>query len=510
MSMMSAFRTRLAEFASARGAFGAQAMTTRSPQELFVLLVPMIVIFVMTVFSGALAVDGDPFFHIAAGQWMIDNGQFIRSDFYSHTMTGEPLHPHEWLFQVIMAAVYGPTGWAGMHLLLGFAFAATTFILARALLRYLDPVPALYVLIFAVIVLKGWVTLRPHIAAMPILALFTDELLLARRDNRLPRLWLVAALMVIWVNLHGSFLFGIALMGPFAVEAVLEAKNKARVATQWGVSILVVTVAALVNPSGIDGLLFPLLFSFSGANTHFPDWAPLVLAEDVPSEAAFLAGLAAILLLGVRLPPIRLLVLIGMLHITLEHRRFVAVLAIVGALLLAEPLAQAIAKRGWSAQPAQKYSPHVAFGVARFVCLAIAIITLLRPFTLQESSLAPITALSRVSKGIASRPVFNELTMGGYLIFTGHRIFVDGRADVYGADFLTNYDKIIGQDREALESTFAKYNVAWTILPPSSGAVAILDQLPDWCRFYADDMAVVHVKDCSSKTVPSQPPPTVP
>jgi hypothetical protein len=280
---------------------------------------------------------------------MIDNGAFIRSDFFSHTMTGQPLHPHEWLFQVIMAAVYRLTGWGGMYVLLGLAFAATTFILSRALLRYLDPVPALYVLIFALIVLKGWVTLRPHILAMPILALFTDELLLARSENKSPRLWLIAALMLAWVNLHGSFLFGIALMAPFAVEAVLEAKDRARVAAQWGASILTAAVAAMLNPSGIHGLLFPLIFSFSGANAHFPDWRGLVLAEDLPSQAAFLAGLAAILLLGVRLSPIRLIVLIGMLHITLEHRRFVAILAIVGAILLAEPIAQAIAKRGWSA-----------------------------------------------------------------------------------------------------------------------------------------------------------------
>jgi len=173
------------------------------------------------------------------------------------------------------------------------------------------------------------------------------------------------------------------------------------------------------------------------------------------------------------------------------------VLAIVGALLLAEPLGQAIAKRGWSAQPGHKRRPHMALGAATAVCLAIAIITLLRHFTLQESSLAPTTALSRVPKDIAALPVFNELTMGGYLIFSGHKIFVDGRADVYGADFLTNYDRMIHADREAVETTFAKYNIAWSILPPSNGAVAVLDQLPGWCRFYADAMAVVHVKDCN-------------
>jgi hypothetical protein len=472
------------------------AVTTRSPQELFVLLVPAIAVFAIMVFGNTLAVDGDPFLHIAAGQWMIDNGAFIRSDFYSHTMAGRPLHPHEWLSQVIMAAVYGLAEWHGMFVLLGGAFAATTFILSRALLRYLDPVPALYVLIFALIVLKGWMTMRPHVLAMPILALFADELLVARNENRSPRLWFLCPLMLAWVNLHGSFLFGLALMGPFAVEAVLEPTARKRVAVEWGISILVVAAAAMLNPSGVDGVLYPLLFSMSG-DADFPEWRPLVLADDMPSQAALLAGLAAILLLGVRLQSVRLIVLIGMLHIALEHRRFVAVLAIVGALLLAEPLAQALAKRGWSAPPAPKHRGHAAFGAAMAVCLAVAIGGHLRPVSLRESTLVPITALSHVPIDIASRPVFNELSTGGYLIFTGHRIFVDGRADVYGAEFLTNYRKIISPDAEAMESTFAKYHIGWTILPPSNGAVALLDRLPGWCRFYTDDVAVVHVRNCN-------------
>ncbi len=480
-------------------------MTTRTPQQLFVLLVPAIVVFAVVVFGDTLAVDGDPFLHIAAGQWMIDNGAFIRSDFYSHSMTGQKLHPHEWLFQVIMAATYRLAGWHGMYVLLGLAFGATAVILSRALLRYLEPVPALYVLLFALVVLKGWVTLRPHLFAMPILALFADELLLARKENRPPRPLLIAPLMLVWANLHGSFLFGLALMAPFALEAVLEAKDRARVAAQWGASIAVATGAAVLNPSGIEGLLFPVVFSLSGANAYFPDWQGLVLAEDLPSQVAFLAGLAVILLLGVRMAPIRLIVLIGMLHITLEHRRFVAVLAIVGALLLAEPLAQALARRGWAAQPAHKRRPHAALGVAVVACAAIVIAAVLRPVSLRDSSLAPITALSRIPQEIASLPVFNELSMGGYLIFTGHRIFVDGRADVYGAEFLANYDKIISQDRDAMETTFAKYNIAWTILPPSNGAVAVLDRMPGWCRYYADDMAVVHVKDCKKQPARTDP-----
>ncbi|HWE06558.1 MAG TPA: hypothetical protein VG274_07605, partial [Rhizomicrobium sp.] len=95
---------------------------------------------------------------------------------------------------------------------------------------------------------------------------------------------------------------------------------------------------------------------------------------------------------------------------------------------------------------------------------------------------------------LAAQPVFNEYSMGGYLIFRGIRPFIDGRGDMYGATFAENYARIIKPDRHAMETTFSKYKVMWTILTPDNAANGILDMLPGWRILYRDKFAIIYVR----------------
>ena len=63
---------------------------------------------------------------------------------------------------------------------------------------------------------------RPHMLALPIAAAWSAGLLAARDRGRAPPLAL-AALMTLWANMHGGFIFGLMLIGPFALEALAEA-----------------------------------------------------------------------------------------------------------------------------------------------------------------------------------------------------------------------------------------------------------------------------------------------
>ena len=107
----------------------------------------------------------------------------------------------------------------------------------------------------------------------------------------------------------------------------------------------------------------------------------------------------------------------------------------------------------------------------------------------------PVTALSHVPPSIARTPVFNQYSLGGYLMFIGVRPFIDGRADMYGDAFMTNYGRIVtDQDIAALQQTFAKYGVVWTVFAPGHPFNAFLDELPGWRLLYQDKFAVVHVR----------------
>ena len=66
---------------------------------------------------------------------------------------------------------------------------------------------------------------RPHVLALPLAAAWGAGIIAARDRGRAPPLWL-AALMLVWANMHGGYIFGLVLMGPFALEAVIEAPTE--------------------------------------------------------------------------------------------------------------------------------------------------------------------------------------------------------------------------------------------------------------------------------------------
>jgi hypothetical protein len=57
---------------------------------------------------------------------------------------------------------------------------------------------------------------------------------------------------------------------------------------------------------------------------------------------------------------------------------------------------------------------------------------------------------------------------------------------------LSPYERFQSGDAAAVETTLARYDIAWTIFAPDSRIVAVLDHEPGWRRLYADATAVIH------------------
>jgi len=79
-------------------------MTQQNPKFLRYLLPSISVLLWMITFVGVLVNgpkmingDGDLGRHITVGNYILSNHVIPLTDVFSHTMTGEPLTPHEWL-----------------------------------------------------------------------------------------------------------------------------------------------------------------------------------------------------------------------------------------------------------------------------------------------------------------------------------------------------------------------------------------------------------------------------
>jgi hypothetical protein len=441
-------------------------------------------------FAPQLFNDADTYWHIRAGEWMLNHDAILRSDPFSYTMADKPWNAQEWLAEIAMALAWRADAWNGLHILFGLATGATCFIMASELRRRMDAASAVLACVMGLACVVGSLLARPHLLALPLLAAWSVGLIRARDEDRAPSFWLLL-LIPLWANLHGSFMFGLALAAALGVEAVAEsATRRLAAARDWALFVVAGCVAAMITPQGLDGLLFPLhLMAMSGL-AYIGEWHPTSFATVTPFEIALLAAIFVVATRGIRLSPIRAAIVLGLLYMALAHARHQMLLGISGTLLLAK----AFSRTDGALPDAERHAPIIA------LCVSIAFLALLSlrfvlPTTRSNDWTSPIAALVSVPAPLRQTPVLNDYSFGGYLIFEGVKPYIDSRADLYGDRFLDNYGTIIAPDRAALAATLIRYRIRWTMLAARSPLVAVMDTLPGWRRVHTDDVAVVHVDD---------------
>ncbi len=446
-------------------------------------------IFAYLSFSQNLFNDGDTSWHLAAGRLILDTRSVPDADPFSFTFRGHPWVAHEWLAEAVMAAVFRLGAWGALGVLFGFAVSALILILGVELGRHVPVRRMLVVLAAVFMVLAPFVLARPHVLAWPLLAGWTLVLLRAREAGRSPPIP-AALLMLLWANLHGSFLFGLVLVGVFGLEALLQEPDRRRTLQGWSAFGFASLALALATPHGIHGLFFPLQVSSMEALPLIMEWRPSSLSEDLPFLLVLAATIAFLLYRrpGISLP--RLILLGALLYLSLSHARHQPLLAIVATLLLAEPLSRGSILEASSARP--RVVPLLATFLAG--AAVVAGIRLSFPTQRTESATSPIAAIETISPALHDLPVLNSYGFGGPLILHGISPFIDGRADMYGDRFLFEHHRIVAGDVAAFRHAALRWGIKWTILSPGEPLVRMLDQAPGWRRVYADEFAVVHAR----------------
>lgn len=451
---------------------------------------------------GALLHDPDTYLHIAAGRWMLAHGALPVHDPFSYTFAGARWVPHEWLAELVMAAVYRAAGWNGLVLLTIACFAASLGLLARFLLRRAEPFSALIATALAAAMVEGHLLARPHMLAMPLLVVWSGALFAARDDGAAPPFRLLPV-MVLWANLHDSYLFGVLLAFYLAAEAVLAGPWR-REARRWGVFAALALAAALVTPNGIAGLAQPFrLMAMPALQSSFIEWLSPNFQDFQPLEIVLLGLVALGLTTGIRVPLTRVLVLIGLCHMALAHSRHGDLLGLVGPLAVMGSLGPQLAAR-IRAAPLSAVS-HIAARLAEpaaapaiaLSCAAVAAISLpllLRPIVRTDDAVTPAAALAMAARLGLSGHVFNSEAFGGYLVFRGIPTFIDGRIELYGNAFLARYLDALNGNAHRLESLLDGWRVSWALLQPQDAAAGCLDHLPGWRRVYSDARAVIFVR----------------
>jgi hypothetical protein len=92
--------------------------------------------------------------------------------------------------------------------------------------------------------------------------------------------------------------------------------------------------------------------------------------------------------------------------------------------------------------------------------------------------------------------MYNLYRWGGYLIwrlYPERSVFIDGRADVYGDEFIEEYLQVY-QLREGWDESLARYDVGLVLIDRTSALSTVLKETPAWDCSYTDELAAVFVR----------------
>jgi hypothetical protein len=312
------------------------------------------------------------------------------------------------------------------------------------------------------------------------------------------RLWLLPLLAVVWANCHGGFFLGWIVCSAYAAEALWKRSPAAR--RLLIVTGLVVLLSGL-NPNGFAAIAAVQRYRSSALQSTLIEWSRADLWGPPYAFDLLLYAAAAALIISWRrvrlsdwllfgafaaaaLSAFRNEMLIGLLAPILIASYFPWKRALprLAQLAAAPALAAALAWGIWSGHFFQLRAAEWRYpaGAAQF---------------LQDHH---ITA-----------PLFNTYEDGGYLIWRGQRVFIDGRA--LSESVFQDYRKILGSPPAdpARAETLARYGIGAIVLNAfeyNSGVLypltLTLARSPDWKLVYDDPEAMVFLRDAPAGIQP--------
>ena len=105
----------------------------------------------------------------------------------------------------------------------------------------------------------------------------------------------------------------------------------------------------------------------------------------------------------------------------------------------------------------------------------------------------PTAAVAFMEREHPPEPVMNHYNWGGYFIwklYPQYRVFMDGRADVYGDAFMTDFGSCYYLTHNWKE-TLDRWSIHTIVLPPDAPLITALKTSPQWREIFADSQAVI-------------------
>lgn len=309
-----------------------------------------IFIFLMVLSDGnRLFHDTDPAWHIATGDYILANWEVPKHDIFSHRMYGQTWIAHEWLSDVIFAVLHKVYGFNGIVVLSAYLISVTFVILFKTLsARKLNILIVTVVTILAALTSYVHWLARPHLFTLCLTVIWHTLLESHQAESKKFHYFLFPILLVIWANLHGGYVLGLALIGVYALGNILNCMQRAAPlsrresvdkALSLGLIGVLCVLAALVNPYGYRLLLFPFeTLGASDVNPYIPEWQSISFREISIYQIYFLSVVMTLLMARQKLDAVQLILIALTVHMFFSAKRYIPIFAVLMAPALGRSL----------------------------------------------------------------------------------------------------------------------------------------------------------------------------
>lgn len=458
--------------------------------------------------------------HLKLGEIIVKTGTMPKINLFSYTYPNFPFINHHWLSEVIFYQIVSFFGLNSLLYLKVFLILLSVAIVVKLSIKKSGFLITIFsVLIFSPLLLERS-DIRPELFAYLLFSALLYIILTYPKNKKL--IYLTPLIMVLWINLHVSFVFGILLIFLLIIKILSKFKVEPLTFNNALICLLSLLIL-LINPSGLKGILYPFLI-FKNYGYTIVENQNLFLLNQLTFNPLikyfFLISpitiISIIILFSMSrfIESLLLTIFFALAVWQIRHFPFFVLTAIPTVSIAFSALFK-ILKDKLSISKEK----NSRFYLAIFLLITLFFMNLFfitnsyfrifdinKQFGLSFNEDAK-NAVEFLEENNLPKNIFNNFDIGGYLIYKlypRYTFFVDNRPEAYPADFLQNIYINLQQDQNLRKKIFQKYNINTIFFSHTDqtpwGQTFIKQVLKDneWSVLYVDSFAIVLTKNGQS------------
>lgn len=456
-------------------------------------------------------------FQVRIGEYILKTSSVPKYDIFSFSPPSDKWIHTSWLSDVVTYLLHRTFGLTGIVIFYALMISIAYYLLFKIIREYGVNIifTTLIVLLVTLASALHWYA-RPHIFSWILILLFyyiLDCFWYKQKDY----LYILPLIMLLWVNLHGSFALGFVLIAIYLLGSLIsiwhqpDKEQCMRKAKLLGLTSIACILVSLINPCSYHVLFFPFklvsdkLIMDNIVEFLSPDFHKGTM---MGFEFLLLLTIAILAISRNRLNFTEVILTLIFTHMALYSARYIPLFCIITAPILAKHaesilresngrIANFIKNRADSIAATDASSRgYVWIFVALFLVVA-GVHNGIVEYRFDEKR-KPVAAVEFLKKESLKGNMFNNDEFGKYIIysiFPEYKVFIDDRIGTpYDVGRLKEYLKVIYFE-PGWERVIEKYNINWIIFNTNSALSRFLLEKKEWKLIYSEEVASIFVRN---------------